>query len=307
MTNFVSIEDFYSSNISCGQRSWHLWTPENHQVLFTSERDYKIGMDLIAISALLHPDVRVLTFELMSNHVHMTLIGREAAVHDLFNTFKKYLARHFEHQHYYVDLSNFLCFLRELRSVAEVRDVISYNNRNGFVVNPDTTPFSYRWGANRFFFNPDAKLRYAKDATKMTIRQRRELTHGRAADALGSVMMLDGYACPMCFCDIKTAELFFRNASDFLYCISRNVESAKKIAEECGERVFYTDGELFRIICTLAAAKSKGISPGLLPKEAKVEIARTLHYDYNADNKKIARLLKLDIHILNGMFTSRNS
>ena len=158
MTNFVSAEDFFSSSISCGQRFWHLWTPENHQVLFTSEQDFKIGMNLIAISALLHPTVRVLTFELMSNHVHMTLSGTETAVHDLFNTFKKYLARHFEHQYYYVDLSNFVCSLRELRSVAEVRDVISYNNRNGFLVNPDTTPFSYRWGANRFFFNPDAKL-----------------------------------------------------------------------------------------------------------------------------------------------------
>lgn len=56
-----------------------------------------------------------------------------------------------------------------------------------------------------------------------------------------------------------------------------------------------------------ADAKSKGTSPGLLPKDAKIEIAKTLHYDYNADNKKIARMLKLDIHILNGMFTSRSS
>lgn len=306
MIDFVSIEDFYSSCVRRGHFFWHLWTPENHQVIFTGENDFKMGMNLIAIAALLHPDIRILTFELMSNHAHLTVYGPEDSIRSFFNTFKKFLRRWLERSNHYVDLSGFNCSLRQLNSPAEVRDVISYNNRNGFLVNPDTTPFSYRWGANRFFFNPDAVARFEKEAVKMTLRQRREIVHGRAADKIDSLMLLDGYACPLCFCDVKLAEKFYKNASNYLYGISRNIESSQRIAEECGERVFYSDDELFRIVCTLADKESKNTAPGLLPKDTKVEIARMLRFNYNADKKKIARMLKLDMGVLDSIFPAQN-
>jgi len=302
MKNFISIEDYFSSCIDKGQSFWHLWTPENHQVIFTSEDDFKVGMNLTAICAFLHPEIKILAFELMSNHMHITIVGAEDSVRLYFNSFKKYLKRWFEHQKNYVDLSGFNCNLRRLNSPTEVRDVISYTNRNGFLVNPDTTPFSYRWGANLFFFNPEAKKRYHENSVKMTLRQRREMVHGHAADSIDSLMMLDGYVCPMCFCDIATAEKFYRNASNYLYGISRNIEASKKIAEECSEMIYYSDDELFRITCSLADAKSKNTPPGLLPGNAKIEIARILHNEYNADKKKIVRMLKLDMQILNSIF-----
>ena len=36
-----------------------------------------------------------------------------------------------------------------------------------------------------------------------------------------------------------------------------------------------------------------------------MELARRLHFDYNADNKKIARLLKLNLYVLDEMFPLR--
>ncbi len=78
---------------------YHLWTPDNHQILFTCEADFKMAMNIIA-------------------------------------------------------LSGFECRLRVLETAVDVRNVLSYNNRNGFLVSPDETPFSYRWGAGRWTDTP---------------------------------------------------------------------------------------------------------------------------------------------------------
>ena len=51
--------------------------------------------------------------------------------------------------------------------------------------------------------------------------------------------------------------------------------------------------------------KQFGLSPAQLSREAKVEIAKTLHYDYNAGNKQINRILKMDINIVNALFPAR--
>ena len=67
---------------------YHLWTPENHEIIFTGQADFKTGMTLFGISARLFMDVTVLTFELMSNHIHICASGNEGRLHQLFDTFK---------------------------------------------------------------------------------------------------------------------------------------------------------------------------------------------------------------------------
>ena len=44
------------------------------------------------------------------------------------------------------------------------------------------------------------------------------------------------------------------------------------------------------------------IRHALLPKDAKLEIAKILHYDYNAGNKQIQRMLSLDTLVVNALF-----
>ena len=42
-----------------------LWTPENQQVIFTCEDDFKTGMNIFALCAVLYPSIAILTFELI--------------------------------------------------------------------------------------------------------------------------------------------------------------------------------------------------------------------------------------------------
>lgn len=54
---------------------FHVCSQENHPVLFHSENEYKAAMNIIAFSAFLFDDIRIFTFEVMSNHFHFALSG----------------------------------------------------------------------------------------------------------------------------------------------------------------------------------------------------------------------------------------
>ena len=283
---------------------WHIYTPENHDIIFSGIEAFKAGMSIIAIAAKLCPDVVILTFEIMSNHLHMTASGTLEAVLSLFANIKKFLTGYLKFKGINSNMLDFECKVREITTLEDLRNVICYNNRNGFVVNPDTTPFSYPWGANLYYFNPAAQKRF-HDAPKEVISQtkRRELIRAHDSDGMTNApAQLDGYACPMDFCAVGTGERLFRNASHYFRDISRNVESQRKIAAEICERLFYTDDDLFAVVQKTCRDKYGLTRPALLSSDAKKEVANMMHYDYNASNKQVARILKMDIAIVDSMY-----
>ena len=286
------------------KKHFHLWTPENQQVIFTCEDDFKTGMNIFALCAVLYPSIAILTFELMDNHIHIVLYCTEAEAKAFFARFKYTLKKWLNSIGRFVDLSEFVCKLRALDSTTDIMNVISYSNRNGFLANPDQTPYSYRWGAGRFFFNSDAKLRYNNESTPMTMTHRRQMLHSHAADKVGFLKMLDGYVCPLSYCRIEAAESYYRTGSNYFYQIARNIEAQKAIATEIGETIRYTDEEMFRIANTLCKEKFPNSSLSLISQEAKIDLATKLHYEWGATKKQLCRILKIPAATLDQLFVS---
>ena len=287
---------------------WHLWTPENHQIIFHDKASFMAGMNILAMCSRLDPEVRIITFQLMSNHIHLTLsCTREGALR-LFSLFKQYLGNYLKGRGLSIDLSMFEASLRELRTLQELRNVTTYNNRNGYVVNPDSTPFTYPWGANSFFYNRIAKSRFSESRSYLYKAERRAIIHSHDSDSIKEpIITVDGYACPMSFCSIAFGEALFRNASHYFREISRNIESQKEIAKNIGEQIFYTDDELFSVILSICKDKYDGQKPSLLPAAAKSELALLLHNEYNAGNKQIQRMLRLDASVVNSLFPQKTN
>ena len=264
-----------------------------------------MAMNIFALCVALSHGIVILTFELMDNHIHVTLCGTEDDVKAFFALYKRHLHKWLKSIGRCVDLSEFTCRYRCLQTAQETRNVLSYNNRNGFLVSPNETPYSYRWGAGRFFFNPDARLRYEIESTKMNLTQRREVLHSHVADKVETIRLLDGYACPLSFCDIGSAEKYYRNASNYFYEISRNIESQRDIAREIGETIRYSDDELFRVAVSLGKQEYGQSSPSLLSQSAKSDLALRLHYDWGATKKQLCRILKMPAGLLDSVFVSQ--
>ena len=68
---------------------YHLHYPEDHPAILRDQQDYEVAMSIVGMCAFDCPGVRVITFELMSNHVHFIVCGRKEAVLAFFELFKK--------------------------------------------------------------------------------------------------------------------------------------------------------------------------------------------------------------------------
>lgn len=279
----------------------HLWTPENHEIIFTSQSGFKTGMALFGISAGLFADVSILTFELMSNHIHITASGKEDRLIQLFETFKGLVLRWLKNNGRTMRLEKFQAGTRRLMTLEDIRNVIVYDNRNGFVVSPEHTPFTYPWGANRYYFSPDSCRLAEQESKPFSLRERRHVSHSRIADAAEGLVLFDGYASPLSFCDIHTGELLFRDASHYFNKLSKSVESNASIAKEIGESIWYTDDELYSIVRKISKERYGTVSPAVLAPNDRIVLAKTLHYEFNAGSKQLQRMLKLDSSVLNAL------
>ena len=281
---------------------YHLSTTEDFEVIFRNADDFKAGMTLLAICALTFPEIDILTFELMSNHLHILCAGEESRIRKMFGMYRRYLGKYLKGRGCTVELSDWKYDIREVRDLEYIRNVIVYDNRNGYAVSPVHTPFSYPWGANSFFFNPTAKALSAISRDVLTVKAIREQFHTHDLDRFHGLKMVDGYVTPMAFCRIAVAERLFRDGWHYFVKLTKDVESYRGLAKEMGERFFYSDTELFSIVSSWCRNQYNISSPQLLPKDAKVETARKMHFDYNSSNKQIARILHIDIKAVDALF-----
>ena len=128
------------------------------------------------------------------------------------------------------------------------------------------------------------------------------MTRSHRLDNVRDIIVMDGYISPLCYCRVQEAESIFINNRQYFYLISKNIESQKEIAKLIGENIFYTDYDLFDIIASVCRKDFGGRNSSELKPEEKLSIARTLHYEYNAGNKQISRLLKIPVEAISSMF-----
>lgn len=293
----------FNAVISSGQTFWHVCTPGTFQsVIFRSPNEYRFAVNAVAMSAH-DAGVRVLTFEIMSNHVHIIVISKDKATAiAFFETLKQRLIRYFRELRSPRDLSGFVSDPIPIETLDSLRNQIAYTNRNNYVIDPDHTPFSFPYGANAYYFNPFAKMLTGKRFEEMSDRSKMRLLHSKKIEYPDDFRVLDDMILPTSFCDISLGERFFRDARHYMYKISREVESYKEIAELLGDLAYYTDDELMGVIYSICK-KNYGLdNPSFLNVAQKNEVARTLHYDYKADNVKISRLLRLPRNAVDQLF-----
>ena len=283
----------------------HLHTPEDHPVIFIDDKAYRAAMTIVAMCAHDCQDIKILTFELMSNHVHFVLCGVNDACLRFFVLFKDRLKKYFNSRKLSVDLSGFEPKTVSIGTLESLRNQIGYTNRNNFVVNALFTPFSYPYGAGNCYFLPVNHNRADTRFGALTFREKRALLHSHRMDYPAEFAIIDGYISPASCCAVSFGEHLFRDARHYFFKISREIEGYKEIAEVLGESIFYTDDELNAVLYKICKDEYGVQRATLLPQKDKLELARQLHFDYNADNGKIARLLKLSPSLVNSIYPLR--
>jgi REP element-mobilizing transposase RayT len=274
---------------------YHLCTPGGQtEILFEDDEDFRFAMNLFAFCTWQSEGVTILTFEIMKNHLHVVMAGEREHIFAWFSLFKRRLQRYFMDKGLVKDLSGFDASLFPIDNLETLRNTIAYVNRNGYLVDARYTPFSYPWGANRFFYNPDIPFLQGTRYGNLSFREKRQLFRSHTIDYPNEKLVLNGYVLPSSFCNLALAERMFQSARSYFFLISRNVEVYRSIASQLGDLIFYTDDELFLIVRQLCKDAYGHSRPASLSKEAKLEMAKKMHFEYQAGNKQIQRMLRLE-------------
>jgi hypothetical protein len=147
----------------------------------------------------------------------------------------------------------------------------------------------------------------------LTIREKRKICHSYAVDilpdmihqpAVRQVRVLDGVILPSCYCDVAEAESMFRSAHHYFHLLTRKYEAYGEIAARLHESVFIADEEMYSAVCALCMKYYGVKNPGQLSAKDRVEVARRMRQDFNASNRQIQKILKLDASIVAELFPS---
>lgn len=281
---------------------WHFYTPGfQSEIINITNEDYKFSVSNMAISAA-EAGITIVTDSVMENHIH-GLFGcskekcfefREAYVYRA----KKYLRSIGRN----VNFDNFKCNEpTSIDNLRTMRNEIAYINRNGYVVNNIYTPYSYPWSGGNLYFNPFAKALEGVPFEEIGYREKRRLTFRTESHFMG-LKVRNGMVLHSSYINYKIGESMFANAHQYIDWMTKKVEAYRENAIRLGDQIVLTSDELYNAAEMLSNRDYNVKKPSQLPPQAKIEIAKKLHYDYNASIPRLQSILVLPIGILNELF-----
>ena len=272
------------------------------QNIFCSEEDFTVGMWCLASALHLCKSVRALTFELMTNHIHLILSGQREDCIKAFDLFAARLRQAFPKRQRTIDWSKFKMDILPIESLQALRNEIIYANRNAFVANPAYTPDSYPWGGGCAYFSPWLKHIKTTPLGNLKVNSQRALLHTRDVAPFSQLIEVGGMPFIPSLCDISLGESIFRDARSYFNSLTRNAEAFSQIASRLKDSIFLTDEELYSVICSHINKEYSVKSPSQLSAQQKIDTARQMHFSYNASNQQLRRMLRLDLSILEEIF-----
>ena len=161
---------------------YHLCTSEDHADFLISDSDFKTAINVLALCVALFSGLEIYCFEFMSNHMHFLLHGSSDTIETFFRFYIKVLSKSFKAEGKVDDITDLSYKCYETVDRSHLLNSIVYIHRNASVVDNKLSPYTYKWGTGRYYFNPEARARYNSVKQKVTMNQRQlfsHLPHGR--------------------------------------------------------------------------------------------------------------------------------
>ena len=232
---------------------WHLYTDGTRmQNVFVTKDLFEIGLAALGVSCRLVPQVKLVSFELMVNHLHLIMTGQREDCCLLFEMFKDRLIRIFSRNDVVVDLTDFNSHIIPIPDLKALRNEILYTHRNAYVANPDFTPYNYPWGTGWAYFSPLVDKIQTFDLNEISLTVARKITHTRDLALVRGLRCSENRIFIPSFCDIQLGESMFADPRSYFNALTKNVEAFAQIAARLQDLIFLTDDELFSVACKIS-------------------------------------------------------
>lgn len=281
-----------------GRKGVYLFTTDHLEraLLFRDKEDFVQGANTLAFASLKYPSVKVLSYALMDNHIHLLLMGRYADCQAFYAWVLHRLARMLEEKY---GVSGILKIrASDVQAVVDremLLNEVCYLLRNGYKARIDS-PYSYLWSPFECYFNPYLPLLRGTPVPGAKAVKRELGTHIKIPADWEHV---DGRILNKCFVDYRTVEQKIGSALDFFDRLRRfDLESVVEQKHGIEERLTFTDTEMQEKIRAVCTNELHVESHHQLERKDLLWLARTLARRFASPRKQIARLLGIEPSIL---------
>lgn len=284
---------------------WHAYTKgKNSSIIFKTKEDYDYAINALCAVAFMFPKVRIVALEIMDTHVHIMLAGPKELVEEMCSQYERKMRRAFAIRSIKDPTQDplprhFRFEFRKIETLADARYVIVYINRNAFVACRKYTPFNYPWGSGRYYFT-DVPL--TQKLSDLDCREVKQMFRSRMPDLPDDLYVVDGHVALSCFCYIKLGMSLYRDAHQYFALCYKNVEAYSKIAVDIDDSEFLSDAELFDIVSAKVRSMYNVAKISSLTSAQRLDIAKSLHYEYKSSNGQIRRILGISQFEVDSLF-----
>ena len=258
---------------------------------FRDEDDFKVAMNHVAIQAACRPKVSVLSFILMSNHVHFVLYGIGDDAQEFVNQFKSRYSQYFSGKY---GIKGFLRRNKiDIRSVSSedeaIERAIAYVQMNCVAANICSHPSQYAWGTGNAFFTQT--MPSCMQIGSMSARSRERLFHSNYNNLPENWLVSDdGYIIPQSYVDIQIVETLFRTPRRMNYFLNSSSKAKKRIETAEENLPTFRDQTILNVIPELCRSLFHKNSFLELKENEQTELARQIRFRFSSDANQIARV-----------------
>lgn len=258
------------------------------KIWFRDEEDFKMGMNLVAVLAVAL-DVDVLSFILMSNHVHFVLCCSEAKAHQFIKEFKKRHSQYMNKKYGVKELLRRVHVQIDPVSGADesLEWVIAYTNMNSVAAGICLAPTGYPWGTGDTFFK--AKPAKGRRIGTYSDRARVALLHSTQPMPPHLLVGDDGYILPDSYVDVEKVQNLYHTPKRMNYFLV-NSSKAKRRLDAKDNAPNFRDQVILPAIGDLCQSLFQKSSLEALTQDELAELLKQLRYRFSSHANQLARV-----------------
>ncbi len=258
------------------------------KIWFRDEEDFKMGMNLVAVLAVAL-DVDVLSFILMSNHVHFVLRCSKEKAHRFIEEFKK---RHSQYMNKKYGVKELLRRVRvKVDSVSGADEslewVIAYTNMNSVAAGICLAPTGYLWGTGDTFFK--SKPPKGRRMGSFSDRARVALLHSTQPMPPHLLVGDDGYILPDSYVNVEMVQNLYHAPKRMNYFLVNSSKAKRRLASKDNVPNF-RDQVVLPATGDLCQSLFQKSSPQALTPDELAELLKQLRYRFSSNANQLARV-----------------
>ena len=275
----------------CRSKDYWLVTTEHLKegLWFRDDEDFKVGMNYVALLCFML-GVTILSFSLMSNHVHFILYCTRGEARLFIDTFKKYCARFLSKKYGIKEvLRRNKVDIRRISPDDESFELAcAYVEMNPVAANICLHPSAYPWGTGRSFFQVTRPK--AVELGTLSVNEARRLLHSKQVLPSDWLVGEDGYILPESYVPVELVESIFRTPKRMNYFLQNSSKAKRRQEFQGNDLPSFRDQVLYAALPDICRSLFGKSNASELNEDERQELVRQFRRRFSADIHQIVRV-----------------